>query len=87
MNLDDEICYCYHVSARKLINFAQRTCPQRPSQMTECLSAGTGCGWCIPFLKKIAANPEAFQQEGITPKEYAEKRQTYIKTKQPRNEF
>ena len=87
MNLDDKICYCYHVSARKLILFAQRTCPQRASQMTECLGAGTGCGWCIPFLKKIAENPDAFLKEGITPEEYAEMRQTYIKTKQPRNEF
>lgn len=87
MNLDDQICYCYHVSARKLILFARRTCPQRPSQMTECLGAGTGCGWCIPFLKKIAENPDAFLKEGITPEEYAAKRQEYIRTKQPRNEF
>jgi bacterioferritin-associated ferredoxin len=75
------------VSARKLIHFAQRTNPQRASQMTECLGAGTGCGWCIPFLKKIAADPEWYLKEGITPEEYAASRQEYIKTKQPRNEF
>jgi len=87
MNPDDEICYCYHVSQRKLLNFARRTKPQRPSQMTECLGAGTGCGWCIPFLTKIAENPERFAIEGISPEEYAEQRKTYINTKQPRNKF
>ncbi len=60
---------------------------QRASQMTECLGAGTGCGWCIPFLKKIAASPETFLAEGLSPEEYAAKRQEYIKTRQPRNEF
>ena len=87
MNPEDNICYCYHVSMRKLVNFALRTKPQRPSQMTECLGAGTGCGWCIPFLKKIAANPEAFMLGEMTPEEYAAMRKTYITTKQPKNEF
>jgi bacterioferritin-associated ferredoxin len=87
MNLDDQICYCYHVSARKLVNFAARTRPRRPSQMTECLGAGTGCGWCIPFLKKIAESPESFVDQELTAEEYAAKRKDYIKTKQPKNEF
>lgn len=87
MDPEDNICYCFHVSMRKLVNFAVRTQPQRPSQMTECLGAGTGCGWCIPFLKKIAANPEAFMLEEMSPEEYAAMRKTYITTKQPKNEF
>lgn len=53
MNLDDKICYCYHVSLRKLVNFARREKPQKASQMSNCLGAGTGCGWCIPILKRI----------------------------------
>ena len=53
MNPDDKICYCYHVSLRKLYHFARRNQLSRPSQMSECLGAGTGCGWCIPILKKI----------------------------------
>jgi bacterioferritin-associated ferredoxin len=87
MNPDDEICYCYHVSMRKLVNFARRTKPKRPSQMSECLSAGTGCGWCIPFLVKIAN--EAGESEAIemTPEEYAESRKAYITTHQPKNRF
>ena len=87
MNLDDETCYCYHVSARKLINFARRTRPRHPSQMTECLGAGTGCGWCIPFLKKIAESPETFLAEGMSAENYAAMREDYIKTKQPKNTF
>lgn len=87
MNPDDHICYCYHVSARKLINFAKRTQPRVPSQMTECLNAGTGCGWCIPFLVKIANDPERFKLEDMTPEEYAASRKEYIQTGQPKNAF
>lgn len=83
---DDEICYCYHVSMRKLVNFARRERPVHASRMTECLGAGTGCGWCIPFLKKIASDPEHFSVDELTPEQYAERRETYRKT-QPRNEF
>src|ERR1043166_3814994 len=52
VNLDDKICCCYHVSLRKLVNFARRERLQRASQMSQCLGAGTGCGWCIPILKR-----------------------------------
>jgi bacterioferritin-associated ferredoxin len=84
---DDKICYCYGVSLRKLVNFSRRTNPVRPSRMTECLGAGTGCGWCIPFLVKIAANPDAFALEELSPEEYAERRKGYIKSGVPRNSF
>jgi bacterioferritin-associated ferredoxin len=86
MNPDDKICYCYGVSMRKLMNFSRRVRPQRPSQMTECLGAGTGCGWCIPFLIKIARDPDAFALEELTPDEYAERRKQYIK-EEPKNTF
>jgi hypothetical protein len=71
---------------RKLVNYARRVRPDRPSRMTECLNAGTGCGWCIPFLIKIAQNPDAFGLEELTPEDYAERRKSYIKT-EPRNSF
>jgi len=86
MDPDDEICYCYHVSLRKLVNFARRTQPQRPSMMTDCLNAGTGCGWCIPFLKKIATDPDAMAFGDLTATSYADQRAEYIKT-QPKNTF
>ena len=86
MQPDDDICYCYHVSMRKLVNFARRVRPEQASRMTECLGAGTGCGWCIPFLTKIATDPDLFGIDELTPEQYAESRKKYIKT-QPRNTF
>ena len=90
MGPDDKICYCYNVSYRKLWSFARRTRPQRPSQMSECLGAGTGCGWCIPVLKKIheaaQSEPDALGIE-TTPEDYAAARKTYIDNKEPRNRF
>lgn len=56
MQPDDEVCLCYHVSLRKLVNYARRVRPRHASQMTACLGAGTGCGWCIPILQRIAAD-------------------------------
>ena len=53
MNLDDKVCYCFHVTRRKLVNWVRLHEPKVPSQLSECGGAGTGCGWCIPFLKQI----------------------------------
>ncbi|MFQ5428963.1 MAG: bacterioferritin-associated ferredoxin [Phycisphaerae bacterium] len=53
MKPDDRICYCFHVSLRKLAHYARRERIRKASQLSGCLGAGTGCGWCIPFLKKI----------------------------------
>ena len=54
MDLDEEICHCHHVSLRKLLFFARRVKPKVPSQMSECLGAGTGCGKCVMKLHLIA---------------------------------
>jgi bacterioferritin-associated ferredoxin len=86
MNPDDKICYCYGVSLRKLVNFAKRTQPERPSRMSECLGAGTGCGWCIPYLIRIAEAPERFEVNDSAD-DYAEGRRRYINEKQPPNQF
>jgi bacterioferritin-associated ferredoxin len=50
---DDTICFCFHVPLRKIESFCRREKPQAASQISACLSAGTGCGWCIPMLRKI----------------------------------
>ncbi len=50
---DDTVCYCFHVPKRKIENFCRNTRPRYPSQISECLSAGTGCGWCRPLLQRI----------------------------------
>lgn len=90
MGPDDKICYCYNVPYRKLWHFARREHLQRASQMSECLGAGTGCGWCIPLLKRIfeASAAEAGAVDiDMTPEEYAAARKDYIQTQQPKNRF
>lgn len=89
MQPDDKICYCYGVSLRKLVNFAKRTQPRHPSQMSECLGAGTGCGWCIPTLTEIAragAVGEAYAPS-ISAEEYAEQRTQYRADSEQRRRF
>ncbi|HEX3315376.1 MAG TPA: (2Fe-2S)-binding protein [Gemmataceae bacterium] len=81
MDLDAEVCYCFHVSRRKLENFVRRTKPQVPSRLSECGGAGTGCGWCIPFLKRLfrATSEEIAEIDRLTPEEYAAQRAEYIR--------
>lgn len=52
-HVEDELCVCFHVGRAKVIRWVRRERPRVVSQISECLSAGTGCGWCIPFLAKI----------------------------------
>ncbi len=52
MELDDKLCYCFHVSKRKVVNHIRVHKPRVASQLSDCGGAGTGCGWCVPFLKK-----------------------------------
>jgi bacterioferritin-associated ferredoxin len=84
---DDLICYCYKVSLRKLVHYARRERPKLASQMSDCLGAGTGCGWCIPFLRRIWNEPDAFAEGEMTPEQYAARRKSYIEEERPRNEF
>ena len=82
MNLDDEVCYCFHVSRRKLVNWVARNDPTVASRLSECGGAGTGCGWCIPFLKQIFRQGTADVPQDIdelTPEEYAARRAEYVK--------
>ncbi|HUU82720.1 MAG TPA: (2Fe-2S)-binding protein [Phycisphaerae bacterium] len=87
MKPDDKVCYCYEVSLRKLLNFARRERPQRTSRMSECLGAGTGCGWCVPFLIKIAQDPDGFSIKDMTAGQYATLRDEYRRSGRPKNEF
>src|SRR5258706_13446652 len=50
---DDTVCFCFHVPLRKIENFCKVEKPKAASQISECLSAGTGCGWCVPMLRRI----------------------------------
>jgi bacterioferritin-associated ferredoxin len=53
MKPDDELCLCFHVSWRKVINYVRVEKVTRPSQVSQCFGAGTGCGWCRPFLNRL----------------------------------
>jgi len=77
MGPDDLVCYCYRVPLRKLVAYARRERPLRASQMSECLGAGTGCGWCIPTLQRIHEDPDRFDAGGIDPREYEKRRADY----------
>jgi NAD(P)H-nitrite reductase large subunit len=82
MNLDDELCYCFHVTRRKLENYVRREQPRVPSQLSQCGGAGTGCGWCIPFLKQIFRKAEdgcGAELEQLTPEEYGRQRADYVR--------
>lgn len=80
MELDDKVCYCFRVSRRKLLNFTRQTQPPRASQLSECFGAGTGCGWCVPFLIKIhqeVMTDDVVEADDISPQEYERLRLEY----------
>jgi NAD(P)H-nitrite reductase large subunit len=83
MDLDDKICYCFHISRRKLVNYCRIDKPRVPSQLSQCGGAGTGCGWCIPFLKQIfrqAVEGRATEElEQLTPDQYERRRAEYVR--------
>lgn len=80
MELDDTVCYCFHISKRKIVNFIRINKPRRASQLTDCGGAGTGCGWCVNYLKRSFAESQSpAVLDEITPAEYAQQRAAYIK--------
>lgn len=81
VQLDDTICYCFHVSKRKVLNFLRIHRPRRASQITECGGAGTGCGWCVAYLKRYFEEAQSQQaaEDSLTPDEYARQRAAYIR--------
>ena len=82
MESDDTICYCFHISKRKILNFIRVHRPRRASQISECGGAGTGCGWCVSYLKRYFAEAQGEQGAGsemLSPEEYSRQRAAYIK--------
>ena len=53
LELDDELCLCFHVTKRKVINYIRVEKPRRPGQLSDCFGAGTGCGWCRTYLRRL----------------------------------
>lgn len=87
MELDDEVCLCFHVTKRKLLNYIRVEKPRRAGQLADCFGAGTGCGWCRAYLRRMfseqtgtagpatarAAEPEVGREE------YAKARSAYVR--------
>lgn len=87
MEPDDHICLCHRVSQRKLVNFMRREEPRVPSQLSECLGAGTGCQWCVPYLTDLFEQWKAGGTPVIPgpPDEYAQGRAKYrLERRRPR---
>jgi bacterioferritin-associated ferredoxin len=76
VELDDPLCYCFHISKRKIVNYIRVHRPKRASQLTDCGGAGTGCGWCIPFLKRCFEDGTSAGE--LSREDYAAQRAAYI---------
>jgi bacterioferritin-associated ferredoxin len=83
MEPNDELCLCFHVTRRKVENYIRIERPQRVGQLAECYGAGTGCGWCRPFLQRLfdaAHRPAAGDADELpSSTEYAQGRTRYVK--------
>ena len=81
MDPDDHVCLCFRVSLRKITNFIAREDPPVASRIADCLGAGTGCQWCVPFLRKLHEQHRDGKDMSLPvgPAEYAERRATYRK--------
>ena len=84
MQPDDELCLCFHVTQRKVANYIRIEKPRRVAQLAECYGAGTGCGWCRPFLEQMFTAAQADEPTGKMSElpeaaEYAQKRSHYVR--------
>lgn len=81
MQPDDELCLCFHVTRRKVEQFLRTHRPAVASQLSECFGAGTGCGWCRPFLKRLHEQSQQSLEAGNdalpAAEEYSASRQSY----------
>ncbi len=83
MELDDEVCLCFHVTKRKVINFIRVEKPARPGQLSECFGAGTGCGWCRAYLRRLfdeQRGQTGRAAEEPSSRDYAQGRSRYVRS-------
>lgn len=81
MDDDDELCLCFHVTRRKVIQFIRVRRPKLASQLSECYGAGTGCGWCRPFLRRLMEQEDPESVDLPSAESYAAERTEYRKAK------
>lgn len=81
MGDDDELCLCFHVTRRKVRQYIRAEKPRRASQLSQCYGAGTGCGWCRPFLQRLLEEGQETgddqKSEDLTPQDYARQRRLW----------
>ena len=82
MQPDDNVCLCFRVSQRKLVAYLKREKPRVPSQLSDCLGAGTGCHWCVPFLEELYRQWKDGEEPNLpmAPEEYASQRLRFHKS-------
>lgn len=82
MGPDDEVCLCFHVTKRKIVNYIRVQRPQRAAQLADCFGAGTGCGWCRPFLARFFHHAQPSHADNVplpTANDYARQRAEYVR--------
>ncbi len=82
MQPEEELCLCFHVSLRKVQNYIRLEKPRRAAQLADCFGAGTGCGWCRPFLQKLFDQAVAKGETTSvlpTTADYAQMRAKYVR--------
>jgi bacterioferritin-associated ferredoxin len=79
MDQDAKVCYCFHVTRRKLVSFLRVEKPRVASELSACGGAGTGCGWCVPYLRQLFDAQTSADLDAISAEEYANRRADYIR--------
>jgi len=67
--------------------------PQRVGQLSECFGAGTGCGWCRPYLQRLfdesaakglqpdqSSKPPTPASDEPSAADYAKQRAAYVRS-------
>ncbi|TWU56613.1 Nitrite reductase [NAD(P)H] [Rubripirellula tenax] len=78
---DQELCLCFHVTRRKVIQYIRVNRPTVTSQLSECYGAGTGCGWCRPFLERLMQQTDPESVPLPDAETYAKDRAVYRETR------
>ena len=82
MTEDEDLCVCFHVPRKKIEKFIRLEKPRFVSQCSECYGAGTGCGWCIPYIEKLFESIRSGEGEPemeMTHEEYVARRKEYLR--------
>ena len=53
MEADDKICYCFHITKRKIVNYIRIHQPRVPSQLSECGGAGNRLRLVCPLSQTL----------------------------------